>query len=50
MISRVFRLGVVTLGPTWVRLDNRTNHTKIELDPAAHARWEEYLRAYPRPG
>lgn len=39
MVSRVFRLGVVTLGPDWVQLDNRTNHTRVVLDAAQHARW-----------
>ena len=43
LIVRFFRYGKVTLGPTWIRLQNRTNDTTIWLNPEQWTKWYTYL-------
>lgn len=42
-MARVFRLGRIEVGPGYVRLDNRTNHSFVTLDAEQEARWRAWL-------
>ena len=44
ILTRVFRLGKITLGEGWIRLQNRANDTIIKLSKEEAERWERALR------
>lgn len=42
--QRVFRIGVVQVGPGFVRLFNRTSDRTVTLTPEQEQRWRRWLR------
>lgn len=46
-ICRVFRIGVIEVGPGYVRLYNRTTDRTVSLNPEQETRWRDWLVRHP---